>query len=427
MRIIEGGILKWVKGLMAREERTRKQNVKRLTKQVGVIEGERLDRGPLFVCLPDNVPFVMLEVYRYLRDNVPDLSDAVWTWQKLCNTGFNLVFDGDTNEAVKEYARKAIYSLDTRVNSGNGGMVELLDILYGSLFTYGSAGVEVVFEPGAGFIYDVVPVDVWTIRFAWENGRWEAYQVHSEGAVKLPPERFLYFAIDRDGTNPYGRSILRSLPGVIDIQQRLMKDMARAMHNAGWARMHIQYKPGERLSGESEEEYQQRMEGYLDELRRELSGLSVDQNLITFDNIDVNVVQGSQRFPAYYETQRAIEEQIITGTHLMPILLGRNYGTTETYGTVQYEIINRQVDTINAKIAKGLEKIYNLELALQGIGARVRVEPRSNRSSEILKQTYAETNRFNILLKMAELGMITREELREEINRSGLIMRSSQR
>ncbi len=417
----EGGLLNWMKGLLSRRGKRREQKIKRLTKQIGVIEGDNSGSINLFAPLPDDTPFIMLEVYRYLRDNMPDLSDAVWTWKKLCNTGFSLIFDKTTSEYVREQARRAISNLDNRVNSGNGGMAELLDILYASLFTYGSAGLEIVFEPDASFIYDVVPVDVWTIRFAWEGGKWQAYQVHPDGNVRLPAERFMYFALDRDGTNPYGRSILRSLPGVIRIQQRLMDDMARAMHNAGWARMHIQYKPAERLSGETEEEYQQRMEGYLEQLKKELSGLTVDQNIITFDNIDVNVVQGSQRFPAYYETQRAIEEQIITGTHLMPILLGRNYGTTETYGTVQYEIINRQIDTINSKIAKGLEQIYNLELALEGINTSVRVEARSNRSSEVLKQTYAETNRLNLLLKMMESGVITREELREEISKSQLI------
>lgn len=421
MRKTRDGFLVRLRNLFGLGSNKANREPRRLTKQVGVISGDPNNGISHFLSLPDNVPFRMLEVYRYLRDNIPDLADAVWTWKKLCETGFKLVFDGEIREKDEREARRTIGELDKRVNSGDGGIVELLDILYASLFTYGSAGLEVVFDPEMSFIYDVVPVDIWTIRFTWEEGNWQAYQVHSDGVVRLPAERFLYFGLDRDGTNPYGRSILRALPGVVRIQQRLMEDMARAMHNAGWARMHIQYKPGERISGENEEEYQQRMEGYLEELKRELSGLSVDQNLITFDNIDVNVIQGSQRFPAYYETQRAIEEQVITGTHLMPILLGRNYGTTETYGTVQYEIINRQVDAINAKIARGLERIYNLELALRGMRIKVRVVPKSNRSSEVLKQTYAETNRLNLLLKMYESGILTKEEVREEIEKSSLM------
>ncbi|MCX8066001.1 MAG: hypothetical protein N3G21_12665 [Candidatus Hydrogenedentes bacterium] len=420
------GILGLLKSLVGGRGRGVSEKPKRITRLAGIIGGAFNIGAGGYLSQSDNLPFSVLEVYRRLRDNVPDLADAVWTWKKLCETGFNIGFDSGVSEADKDRVRRVIAELDDRVNGRDGGMVELLDILYASLFTYGSAGLEIVFEPEMSFIYDVVPVDVWTIRFVWEEDRWQAYQVHADGAVRLPAERFLYFALDRDGTNPYGRSILRSLPGVVRIQQRLMEDMARAMHNAGWARMHIQYKPEERASGESEEEYNQRMEAYLEELRNELSCLSVDQNLITFDNIDVNVVQGSQRFPAYYETQRAIEEQIITGTHLMPILLGRNYGTTETYGTVQYEIINRQVDAINLKIARGLERIYNLELSLAGINVKVRVIPKSNRSSEVLKQAYAEANRFNLLLKMFELGVLSKEELRSEMERSSL-MRLNQR
>jgi hypothetical protein len=103
-----------------------------------------------------------------------------------------------------------------------------------------------------------------------------------------------------------------------------MEDMSRAIHNAGWARLHVQYKPDLRGTDETEEEYQQRMDSNLEQIREQMSNLGIDQNVVTFDNVDVSVVQGAQRAPTYYDTQRAIEEQIITGTHTMPILLGRN-------------------------------------------------------------------------------------------------------
>ena len=322
-----------------------------------------------FAPLPDNVPFQMLEVYRYLRDNIPDLSDAVWTWKRLCNTGFRLVWSDNVSELLKREAQEVIEKLNRRMNHGEGGLTHLLDIVYTSLFTYGASAMEIVFSPRGSQIYDVVPVDVWTIRFRWEDGDWQAYQVYAEETIRLPRERFVYIALDRDGSNPYGRSLFRSLPFVVRIQQRLMEDMSRAMHNAGWARLHVQYKPEPRGTDETEEEYQNRLDANLEQVRNQMSNLGVDQNVVTFDNIGISVVQGAQRFSAYYETQRAIEEQIITGAHMMPILLGRNYGTTETYGTVQYEIMNRQVDTINQSLARILERIYQLELAMHGIQA----------------------------------------------------------
>jgi len=368
-----------------------------------------------FAPLPDNVPFQMLEVYRYLRDNIPDLSDAVWTWKRLCNTGFRLVWSDNVSELLKREAQEVIEKLNRRMNHGEGGLTHLLDIVYTSLFTYGASAMEIVFSPRGSQIYDVVPVDVWTIRFRWEDGDWQAYQVYAEETIRLPRERFVYIALDRDGSNPYGRSLFRSLPFVVRIQQRLMEDMSRAMHNAGWARLHVQYKPEPRGTDETEEEYQNRLDANLEQVRNQMSNLGVDQNVVTFDNIGISVVQGAQRFSAYYETQRAIEEQIITGAHMMPILLGRNYGTTETYGTVQYEIMNRQVDTINQSLARILERIYQLELAMHGIQAEFTVQPHSNSTADTLKKSLIETRRINALLQLLQSGIISKEETRKAV------------
>ncbi|MGC8737639.1 MAG: phage portal protein family protein [Candidatus Hydrogenedens sp.] len=368
-----------------------------------------------FVPLPDNVPFQMLEVYRYLRDNIPDLSDAVWTWKRLCNTGFRLSWSERVSESLKRDGQVIIEQLNRRMNHGEGGLTHLLDILYTSLFTYGASAIEIVFSPRGSQIYDVVPVDVWTVRFRWEDGDWQAYQVYAEEVIRLPRERFVYIALDRDGTNPYGRSLFRSLPFVVRIQQRLMEDMSRAMHNAGWARMHVQYKPEPRGTDETEEEYQSRLDANLEQVRNQMSNLGVDQNVVTFDNIGISVVQGAQRFSAYYETQRAIEEQIITGAHMMPILLGRNYGTTETYGTVQYEIMNRQVDTINQYLARVLERIYRLELSMHGIEAEFTVQPQSNSTADTVKKSLIETRRINTLLQLVQSGIISKEDVRKEV------------
>jgi len=54
------------------------------------------EAGPLghalgaWLPLPGNTPFEMLRVYRFLRDNIPDVSDAIWTWKRLCHPGYDV-------------------------------------------------------------------------------------------------------------------------------------------------------------------------------------------------------------------------------------------------------------------------------------------------------------------------------------------------
>lgn len=368
-----------------------------------------------YLTLPGNTPFAMLPVYRFLRDNVPDVSDAVWTWKRLCQTGWDVDFEGVSSEAARLRAARLIGALDRRVNSGDRGMEGLLDIFYTSLFTYGAAAVELVLSNSRESLWDVVPVDVWTVRFTREAGRLQAWQVLDGEPVKLPMDRFIYVGLDREGTNPYGRSMLRALPFVVKIQQRLIEDMAKATHNAGWSKLHVQYGGEERARGESVEAYQARMGANLNTLRDRLAGLDPDQNLVTYDNVKVSLLRGDQHAGGFYDNHKAIEEQVITGMHLMPILLGRNYGTTETYGTAQFEIINRQVEGVNRCVQSLLDRLYNFELALMWGEATARVRMRTNRTVDILREAQAREKEIGNVLRLRDAGLMDEGEVRRAL------------
>lgn len=295
-----------------------------------------------------------------------------------------------------------------RVNADGGGMDGLLDIFYTSLFTYGAAALEIVLSRSRESIHDIVPVDVWTVRFKRDSATGVAlpYQVHDGNEISIKPELFFYLGTDRDGTNPYGRSMLRCIPFVVKIQQRLLEDMAKATHNAGWSKLHVKYKPGERFRGESVEDYQTRISSNFEKLRDSVTKLKTDQNLVTYDNVEIDVITGSQRSAVFYENHKAVEEQVITGMHLMPILLGRNYGTTETYGTAQYEIINRQVMSVNRSVKRLLERLYNFELSFMWGSARAKVRMKTNRTVDLLKDSMAARNEIDNAIRLRDEGFL---------------------
>lgn len=141
-----------------------------------------------FVPLPNHTPFFMLPVYRFLRDAIPDISDAVWTWKRLCQTGFDVEIIEGSSPAAVDRARRLIDDLNERVNSRDRGMDGLLDVFYTSLFTYGAAAFEIVLPQSRESIFDVIPIDVWTIRFKREGGGLQAYQLHEGEAIRLPME-----------------------------------------------------------------------------------------------------------------------------------------------------------------------------------------------------------------------------------------------
>jgi len=365
--------------------------------------------GDDFLPLPDRAPFEMLPMYRHFRDCIPDISDAVWTWKRLCHTGHDVALRGLDGGEAPAGAREVTDALVSRIRAADGGLAGLLDVFYTSLFTFGAAAIEVVPGHAREWIHDIVPVDVWTVRFRRNEGRLEAWQLFEGESVLLPQDYFFYVGLDRDGTNPYGRSMLRALPNMISVQQQLLSDMAKATRNAGWSKLHVRYRPEERAAGESEEEYGARMSENLRTLRDRLSGAAVDQNLVTYDNVDVSVLGGHLRNHLFYENQKAVEEQVITGMHMMPVLMGRNYGSTETYGTAQFEVVNRQVQTVNRRVGDLLTRIYNLELSLRGVAARATVTMRGNRTVDILKEATARGREIDNALRLVESGLLDKD------------------
>lgn len=368
------------------------------------------------IALPNGTPFAMLQVYRFLCDALPDISDGVWTWKRLCQTPFDIELTELSSEVAKARARGLLDRLNERVNSGDRGMDGLLDIFYASLFTYGAAALEIVLSPSRESIWDVVPVDVWTVRFRRTAQGLQAYQQIDGEQIDLPMERFIYVGLDRDGTNPYGRSMLRTIPFVARIQQRLLEDMAKATHNAGWSKLHVQYLPGEPERDEGAEAFRKRVAEEFQQLQGGLAGLKPDQNIVTYDNVKIEMLQGGQRSQVFYDSFRAVEEQVITAMHLMPILLGRNYGTTEAYGTAQFEIITRHAEGVNRNVKRILERLYNFELALMWGEARAKVHMRNNRTVDILKAAQARQQEIENGLSLHREGLIDREKLTTMLN-----------
>ncbi len=90
-----------------------------------------------FVPMPNQTPFSMLRVYGFLRDAIPDISDAVWTWKRLCQTGYEVEIREASSGVAERRARRLVEALNGRVNGGDRGMEGLLDVFYTSLFTYG--------------------------------------------------------------------------------------------------------------------------------------------------------------------------------------------------------------------------------------------------------------------------------------------------
>ncbi|MBI1388106.1 MAG: phage portal protein [bacterium] len=320
-------------------------------------------------------PRALFPLLRDLRDYIPDVSAGVWAWVRLCATPMARTLSG--NEADRDEANEILNELDARVYGGfreqERGVESLTRALFLSAFTYGAFCGEIVLTENRRRIDRFIVIDPATIRFRLDpvSRRHVPYQIQPGGGLTaLNPASFYYYGLDADGLSPYGRSPLLSLPLVIKLQQQMIRDMAKAQRNAGYPTIHFKIKPAPRERGESLNDYHERLQTEMDALRGEIECKQSDSNLLTYDNVEVQYIGPGGRGLQWTESMQAVSEQVVSALHLAPFMIGRNWGTTESWGAAQYQLVVNNARTVQEGGRQLAGWLMNLELALHGSPVR---------------------------------------------------------
>ncbi|HRZ16396.1 MAG TPA: hypothetical protein P5141_02440, partial [Candidatus Hydrogenedentes bacterium] len=83
--------------------------------------------------------------------------------------------------------------------------------------------------------------------------------------------------------------------------------------------------------------------------------------------------------------------------------------------TAQFEVVNRQVNTVNREMRAALERLFNLDLALAGVDARVAVTMRGNRTVDPLRDAEARAREIDNALRLRDAGLLDDQALRETL------------
>ena len=375
-----------------------------------------------FVEHPYVDPRVLFPFLKYLRDSIPDVSAGVWAWIRLCSTPQRVSLSGGTEEEQKQ-GRKVLRALDERIfefdHMQQQGMDALVNSFFLSVFTYGAFAGEVVLKDDRSGIDKFYMIDPATIRFKRykTSRRLVPYQLTPEQEViRLREASFFYYALDSDGDNPYGRSPLMALPFVIKVQQELIADMARATHNAGWPTLHVTYQVPKKEEGESQRSYQNRIRSNYQSIHQSMLTKEADSNFVTFDNVNIKYLSPAGRTQRWSESLEAITEQVISGLHLAPFMIGRNYGTTQTWALAQYQLMVNNAISVQRGAKRMCEWLRNLELALAGSQVRSEHHFESHEGLNNFEQAKAFESRVQSYLKLQQQGLVSDDFVRQELD-----------
>ena len=337
-----------------------------------------------------------------IRDFNPDVSKAVENIITLGNPGYKLhVYTArqanDPNAEPQEDVEglRLVQQFGTRIFSEYSGASDFvafagrdsdfpgLDFMIAmtllNLFTFGAAACEVELTESLDDIVDVYPVDPGLIDF-WvepETNRLVPGILIQGPFVPLDGVRFRYVAKDPSTNYPAGRSPLLPALDTVFFLQQFWQDLQAIVHMTNTARLDVklvaetlaetikQLYPQLDQPGQ-EAEKQAFIDGYMADLEDTINNLQPDDAFIHQDAVEVQFVGPAGTMIPIDKIFAAIDMQLVSATKQLPLLLGRNEGSTSTHATVQWQVYVENLKSYQ-RLAKTLA-IWALNLYLRVIG-----------------------------------------------------------
>lgn len=308
-------------------------------------------------------------LYRSMREALPILDAAIGKLVRL--TGGFAVHCDDAG------AQRGLETFLRTVPCGRGqyGIHSFLSSYLDSLLTYGRAVGEMVVSNGqlAAVCWGDVsalqieegdsPLDV-TLCGCDENGQMRP----------LPYQHLLLFTtLNPEPVNPYGVSLLRSMPFLTDILLKIYNTVGVNWERAGNVRYAVICKP----SGDSIERSaaDDRAEAIASEwsaaMQENKSGIVRD--FVAVGDVSVKVIGSDGQILDSEIPVRQILEQIVAKTGLPPFMLGLNWSSTERMSRQQADMLTSELWSIRRTVEPALERICGLWMRLNGFGGRAEI------------------------------------------------------
>lgn len=367
-----------------------------------------------------------METLKIIRDLNPDASMALWNFLRIGNTGHEVEAvrpDGEIDEEgtriLNEYAPNlgALYG---------GGTDQLINVLMLTSFTQGAVSLEVEVNEQLDGIVDFHAVDPATLDFRTneETKTLELVQRQTDGTYKLMnPETVFYYPIDPDVSDPHGRSPILPVLQIIFFQVEVMKSLQKVIHHQGYERFDISVVEESiienlppHIQNGSPEEINTFVQSFVESVQSQMADLEPDDDFFHTNSVEIKTVGGTRNATVNAEAViKVINQQVVTSLKHLPILLGRNESTTETHGTVQWQVFISGIETIRRGIKRLLERAMNVTLQIHGIQGRARVTFNELMVEDELKAAQTEETKTNTKITQVNQGWISNDQAANEM------------
>ncbi len=307
----------------------------------------------------------------------PDVSQAVWAFQRLCMQGVNIEIRDLNGTRIPE--AEDLFNMQCRHwnKLGEDGLDGLIDNLHKIGLLYNVMMIEAVVGGDNTFsgIYIIDPRTIeWKLEKRQGVEEWIPYQDQDGNKVDLTKGNVFWVISNPDISKPNGPYLLESAVPAVDYKLQTIRDSSAVLRRQGYPynvfsinkeRVVNSLPPSQRNDKKAVNEAIERAVQLASSVA---VGREPTQDIVVTDDIEVNRNSNSSAGTsidtrAWFDT---IDVQMLNGCKTLGFLMNRNSGTTESWGTVQMKIITDMVRSFQQKSKRLIEDIGAIWLQLNG-------------------------------------------------------------
>ena len=310
-----------------------------------------------------------IALYRTIREAVPIVDAAVGKLVRLAG-GVKVTADEGQRE-LEEFLRT--------VNTGRGqrGIQSFLDAYVDSMLVCGRGVGEVVMDGRRREVAALLCADPAEIEI--KEGEtpldFALCARRRDGAVEEMPRQdlILFTPYQPEADNPYGVSLLRSMPFLTGILLKIYQAMGMNWERMGNVRFAVVCKPGE--DGLERTCAQERCRQIAQEWSAAMQAGKNGgvRDFVAVGDVDIKVIGADNQVLDSEVPVRQILEQLIAKTGIPPFLLGLSWSSTERMSTQQADMMTSEITALRRSLDPVVERICELWLRVHGYGGRVEV------------------------------------------------------
>ena len=313
-----------------------------------------------FGMLGEYVPLRNGEVrlYKAVREAVPVVDAAIYKLIRMAGGVTVTCGDKRAETALKEFLRTV------PVGRGQFGINSFLDCYLDSLLTCGRAVGEIVPAVGNRDIAALVCGRVEDIEIK-EGQHPLAFSIwgpdETGKMAELPYQELLLFTpLNPETDNPYGVSLLRSLPFLTDILMKIYHAIGVNWERCGNVRFAVTCRGGDG-TGAAE-----RGRILAEEWSRAMRDGDTVRDFVAVGDVDIQVIGGDAPILDSQVPVRQVMEQIVAKTGIPPFMLGLSWNSTERMSAQQADMLTTEITAIRRTLTPTVERVCRLWLRMHG-------------------------------------------------------------